>query len=150
MTAVRAAIGSVVPVGTVIYYYGLVAPSGWFICDGTDTTGTPDELSTHHPELYALLGNTNVLPDLRGEFLRGAGVNSHTNQGSGGNVGEHQNATGLKPQVEFAHDIVVINPDSNIPGIAQGCYEHNNSTTYTRSGWTFRPTNTSLNIIIKG
>ena len=146
----RAAIGGSLPVGTVIYYYGLVAPSGWFICDGTDTTGTPDELSTHHPELYALLGNTNVLPDLRGEFLRGAGTNSHASQGNGGNVGDHQDATVLYPQVVYAHDINLRNEDSNIPGITQSCYEHGNSSTYTRSGWTFRPTNTSLNIIIKG
>ena len=148
--AVRAAIGGAMPVGTVIYYYGLVAPSGWFICDGTDTTGTPDELSTHHPELYALLGNTNVLPDLRGEFLRGAGTNSHASQGNGGNVGYHQDATILYPQIEYAHDVGIKNQDSNIPGITQSCFEYRNSNTFTRAGWTFRPTNTSLNIIIKG
>ena len=33
------------------------------------------------------------MPDLRGEFLRGTGVNSHANQGSGSNVGEHQDGT---------------------------------------------------------
>ena len=36
---------------------------------------------------------TFAVPDLRGEFLRGSGTNSHTNQGSGGEVGIHQDGT---------------------------------------------------------
>lgn len=35
------------------------------------------------------------MPDLRGEFIRGTGTNSHTNQGNGAGVGVHQDSTML-------------------------------------------------------
>ena len=55
-----------VPVGSIFPYYGLTEPNEfWLICDGRDTTGTDIELATHYPQLYAILGNTNVLPDMR-------------------------------------------------------------------------------------
>ena len=53
------------PVGTVISYYGTTAPDGYFVCNGA----TFDAAS--FPKLHAVLG-TNVLPDLRGYFIRGA------------------------------------------------------------------------------
>lgn len=36
---------------------------------------------------------TFAVPDLRGEFLRGTGTNSHSGQGSGAAVGTHQDGT---------------------------------------------------------
>ena len=137
-----------VPTGAVIPYYGIVDPQGWFICDGRDTTGTAYELSSHYPSLYALL-NSNVLPDFRGEFIRGAGTNSHTNQGDGASVGVHQDATVLHPQTEFGHDIKIQNNDSTKITVAQGTHEVGNNASYTRTAYVFRPTNTSLNYIIK-
>ncbi len=65
------------PVGTVWPLYASVVPDGWFLCDGTDTTGTADELATCYPSLYASLGNSNVIPDLRECALVGAGENTH-------------------------------------------------------------------------
>jgi microcystin-dependent protein len=65
-----------VPVGSIISYLGATDPSGWFICDGRDTTGTAIKLETHYPKLYEFLGNSNVLPDLRECTLVGAGQNS--------------------------------------------------------------------------
>ena len=59
------------PVGTVTAYYGTTDPEDWFICDGRDTTGTANELSTNYPSLYAVLGS-NVLPDLRNRTIMGA------------------------------------------------------------------------------
>lgn len=56
-----------VPVGTVINYYGTTAPEGYFICDGSTFS------QTDYPELAALLGST-LLPDLRGEFVRGLDI----------------------------------------------------------------------------
>lgn len=51
------------PIGTIIEVADAsVIPAGYLLADGRDTTGTADELSTHHPELYAYLGNSNVLP----------------------------------------------------------------------------------------
>jgi hypothetical protein len=66
-----------VPAGTVWPLYTAVVPDGWFLCDGTDTTGTADELATCYPTLYARLGNSNVIPDLRECALVGAGENTH-------------------------------------------------------------------------
>ncbi len=53
-----------VPVGTVISYYGTVAPDGYFVCDGASF----DDAA--FPKLREVLGS-NILPDLRGYFVRG-------------------------------------------------------------------------------
>lgn len=56
-----------VPIGTVISFYGPVAPVGYIPCNGqTINSGT-------FPDLVTFLGGTTsaVVPDLRGEFLRG-------------------------------------------------------------------------------
>lgn len=53
------------PVGTVISFYGEVAPAGYLACDGSTFN------ATDYPKLFALLGNTAVLPDFRGRFIRG-------------------------------------------------------------------------------
>ena len=51
-----------IPCGTIIESVENTAPADFLPCDGTDTTGTANELSTHYPILYSLLGNSNVLP----------------------------------------------------------------------------------------
>lgn len=56
-----------VPVGMILPYWGSVAPAGYLPCSGqTITSGT-------FPELVTFLGGgaSQVVPDLRGEFLRG-------------------------------------------------------------------------------
>ncbi len=88
------------PVGTVISYFGETAPEYFLVCDGTEYA------KSDYPQLADLLLNLTdptpfegsdtdhfKVPDLRGEFLRGSGTNSHTDQGSGGDVGAHQDAT---------------------------------------------------------
>lgn len=89
------------PVGTIISVMGVTAPANYLACDG-QVVNIAD-----YPELanyfYQQFGSKNkfggdgtttfAVPDLRGEFLRGTGTNSHTNQGSGAAVGTHQNAT---------------------------------------------------------
>ena len=95
------------PVGTVIAYYGETAPQNYLACDGTAYNKVDyPELWTHLSSLsdttpYVVDGdNTKFkVPDLQGEFLRGSGTNSHANQGSGANVGEHQDGTSI-PSVE--------------------------------------------------
>lgn len=64
---------SIMPVGALIPFYSDIAPEGWLMCDGTDTTGTSNELRLYHPKLYEILGNSNILPDLRECVLVGAG-----------------------------------------------------------------------------
>lgn len=81
------------PVGAISAYYGTTAPTGWLICDGTDTTGTSDELSIAYPELYALLGS-NVLPDLRECVLVGIGTNlTHDEDEGDGAIESHDTYT---------------------------------------------------------
>ena len=62
-----------VPVGTVQYFSSPTAPGGWHICDGTqlDTTMYSD-LFNVIGYMYGGTGNLFSLPDLRGEFIRGA------------------------------------------------------------------------------
>ena len=93
------------PVGMIISYMGTTAPSGYLACDGSwyDIGDYPklanwmmDEFNSY--SYFALSGETVQsgkfkVPDLRGEFLRGTGTNSHANQGSGANVGVHQDGT---------------------------------------------------------
>ena len=52
------------PIGTIIMYWGMSAPKGYLICDGSAIN------ETKYPELAKICG-TNV-PDLRHRFIRGA------------------------------------------------------------------------------
>ena len=160
-------------VGSVYSYMGTSAPYGYLACDG----------STYNIEDYPRLANhinrsfgsynyfggdgetTFAVPDLRGEFLRGTGTNSYTKQGSGANVGVHQDAT--------VHTYVTTTNAGNAILIANYINSSNkpipsNVDSYASSGgkwsqvtsalgnnvnyegtYTSRPTNTSVLYIIK-
>ncbi len=90
-----------VPIGTIISIMGLTAPSLYLPCDGEiyDINDYP-LLAQYFEDQFGYnnyFGGDGVynfaVPDLRGEFLRGTGTNSHTNQGDGGSVGDHQDGT---------------------------------------------------------
>lgn len=156
------------PIGSILPYGGTTAPSGWMICNGASL------LRTDYAELFAVIGtafgsadSTHFnIPDLRGEFLRGAGTNSHSGQGSGGSVGQHQDGTPIVASY-------MGNSGGSIYNMAGGYSSNmsaksdkwtgNSSTTYLHhpsateaatysdiigKGIT-RPTNTSVNYIIK-
>ena len=147
------------------------APEGWLICDGSVYN------IADYPEYAALLasqhGRANIyggdgittfaVLDLRGEFPRGAGQNSHANQGNGANAGEHQDGTEIMA--------VSNNPSNYIP---TGFYSSSDNKNYrnadatksesyniidyrgntggTDSGtytFTSRPTNTSGTFFVK-
>lgn len=55
---------SLVPTGTVAYFFGTTPPVGWMIANGATFSATT------YSALAAVLGG-NVLPDLRGVFIRG-------------------------------------------------------------------------------
>lgn len=152
------------PVGTVISYFGETAPTHFLICDGTAYNKADyPQLWTHLSSLtdttpYVVDGdNTKFkVPDLRGEFLRGTGTNSHTNQGSGGDVGEHQDGTETASayisgdtftQKFKQSDGFVYKTDSLIT-YSTGSDSRNNSSAASASGsyttYTTRPTNTSV------
>ncbi len=96
------------PAGTVISFMGNNAPDGYLICDGAtyNISEYPNlaELMKTEFGSYNYFGgdgtSTFAVPDLRGEFLRGTGTNSHVSrtgiqEGSGSAVGVHQRATVL-------------------------------------------------------
>lgn len=89
------------PIGSIIAVMANTAPTHYLACDGA-TYNIADyvELSNFFEDQFGSKNyfggdgeTTFAVPDLRGEFLRGAGTNSHANQGSGANVGVHQNST---------------------------------------------------------
>lgn len=93
--------GGFAPIGTIISYMGTTAPQDYLICDGTtyniaDYKQLADFFAAQFGSANFFGGDgitTFKVPDLRGEFLRGSGTNSHANQGNGQNVGVHQDGT---------------------------------------------------------
>jgi len=89
------------PIGTVISVMGNTAPKHYLACDGSivnilDYPELANYFNTQFGSKNYFGGDgttTFAVPDLRGEFLRGTGTNSHTDQGNGANVGTHQDAT---------------------------------------------------------
>ena len=150
------------PVGTIQAYGGATAPTGWMLCQGQAISRTT------YAELFAVIGTsfgtgdgstTFNIPDLRGEFLRGAGTNSHSGQGDGGSVGTHQDAT-LHVYNRVQSDGIniigskgqaALGMDKFIGQSAVSQYIGNTSTASSSTGdyYTSRPTNTSVNYIIK-
>lgn len=162
--------GGFAPIGTINSYMGTTAPIGWLACDGTvyNISDYPD-LATH---IASHFGSTNFfggngtttfgVPDLRGEFLRGTGTNSHTNQGSGANVGVHQDATehiniciGTGSGNLFFDKSTTIEGSQNADTSFDVDSDYNVSVPSSRTTtdfdtvYTSRPTNTSVLFIIK-
>jgi microcystin-dependent protein len=78
---------NIVPVvGTIMPFAGTVAPTGWILCNGSAFS------EVDCPQLYALLGNTKVVPDLRNRDLLG-GTTPVALQQTGGAVGHSHSAT---------------------------------------------------------
>lgn len=146
------------PVGTIISVMGKTAPMNYLACDGTvyNIADYP-ELAAYFAEQFEASnyfgGNgttTFAVPDLRGEFIRGTGTNSHANQGSGAEVGTHQDGTTHMFSASTTNlyggysDSSVSNADySGIDGIkrlkATGTVD-----SYPNNIYTSRPTNTSV------
>ena len=173
--------GGDTPVGHILSYMGVTAPEHYLVCDGAvyNISDYP-ELANHFEREFGSSNffggdgtTTFAVPDLRGEFLRGSGTNSHANQGSGSNVGKHQDATehiyfGVNTDTkEFWTDTITHRKDSPYPqmsiantdsalkltvqgntrGFKTSLGTWNNST--NQSHYTSRPTNTSVLYCIK-
>lgn len=88
------------PVGEIIAFMGTAAPEHYLSCDGTEyPIGSYPLLEAFFTDQFGSVnyfgGNgtdTFAVPDLRGEFLRGAGTATR-NTGTGSKVGGHQNGT---------------------------------------------------------
>ena len=155
------------PTGALIAQMGNKAPNGYLACDGTEYKISEYKVLAEYIKeqfgSYNYFGGdgtkTFKVPDLRGEFLRGTGTNSHTNQGNGETVGTHQDATqhfwewrwGDKAWTPIAESQLQ-NFDSKINDVnrsyAGAFSEWYNSSTYPLY-YTSRPTNTSVLYCIK-
>ena len=148
------------PIGTVIAVMGNTAPKNYLACNGQVVNIIDyEELADYFEDEFGLKnyfggdGTTTFgIPDLRGEFLRGTGTNSHTDQGDGANVGEHQNAT-VFPNVYGAtssYSVAIgrtagVTDYDTIGAVAKqiGLSGSQSANTYATS-YTIRPTNTSV------
>ena len=162
------------PIGHILTHMGKTAPRHYLICDGSTYQISDYPYLTQHfinefgsVNYFGGDGETTfAVPDLRGEFLRGYGINSHTNQGNGAAVGEHQNATTTVGIIYDGNKALVIhgapmnesknigasnNADTVIKSGVGGAY-WNNTKPYNYNGdtiYTSRPTNTSVLYCIK-
>jgi microcystin-dependent protein len=150
------------PIGTIISVMGNSAPRNYLVCNG-QTVNILDypELANYFETQFGSKNHfggdgttTFALPDLRGEFLRGTGTNSHTNQGNGGDVGEHQDGTehsglrGDSTTVEFnrdSSDKVAVKYDTLITNKTRSIVADTKNFSVTDGKtYTSRPTNTSV------
>ena len=161
------------PIGTVISYMGNTAPKDYLVCDGTiynisDYKELAEYIKVQFGSYNYFGGDgitTFAVPDLRGEFLRGTGTNSHTNQGSGASVGVHQDGTeipnvhynGTKLQMDVNTSetkLAVVSEDKAIKTTGGRLWAQSSTTTGSdnlevRRAYTSRPTNTSVLYCIK-
>ena len=165
--------GAVTPTGCIMPFMGNTAPVGYLICDGTvynieDYSNLANFFLSQFGSINYFGGDgetTFAVPDLKGEFLRGTGTNSHTNQGSGANVGEHRDGTRFPNIGNYNNATVFISVGPSNEEISQTA---DSRITYSSSGarrykdvgistdnntnpflFTSRPTNTSVLYCIK-
>lgn len=163
------------PIGTIISFMGTIAPENYLVCDGTiyniaDYIELAEFIKTQFGSYNYFGGDgitTFAVPDLQGEFLRMTGTNSHENQGSGANVGSHQDSTEIPffgtydattktaLLTDTSTDLYVSNEDS---GFKRGSGSENKwlvtsstsaPSSTTANTRTIRPTNTSVLYCIK-
>lgn len=156
---------SVTPTGTIIAQMGNSAPAGYINCDGaTYNISEYKQLAEYIKNQFGSYNyfggdgtSTFAVPDLRGEFLRGTGNNSHTNQGNGANVGNHQDAT-LQAAIESGTSsnawmpkggVTVNNADKKIGISGYRALSGTQISDSSASMYTSRPTNTSVLYCIK-
>lgn len=161
------------PVGSLIQTMSNSAPKHYLICDGSEyAIGTYPELEAHFVKEFGAVnhfGGANgkwKVPDLRGEFLRMTGANSHINtitglkEGNGADVGAHQEASVLPQSWSgTGANVAPINYTENMKKSADtlkpfskvGTNGWSTTNTYggTAGAQTVRPTNTSVNVAIK-
>lgn len=158
------------PVGEIINYMGTIVPEHYLECDGktykiSDYPILAEHIKTNFGSYNKFGGDgttTFAVPDLRGEFLRGSGTNSHANQGSGANVGVHQDATEI-PYFDIYNNALGVRYDNSL-AINSSNYDkqvrtstHYHNIPYSGSGGKFsglasatvRPTNTSVMYAIR-
>lgn len=121
------------PIGTVISFMGQQPPVTYLPCDGhqyviEDYQELAEFITVQFGTVNYFGGDGEryfAVPSLGGEFLRGAGTNTHTRSGNGAAVGVHQEATSLPHiGIDPSHSQMYL---PNIGGQAMSAYWGNNS-----------------------
>ncbi len=157
------------PVGEIISYMGVTAPEYFLPCNGKEYNISEYPYLAEHIKdnfgSYNKFGGNGTttfkVPDLRGEFLRGWGTNSHSGMGSGSSVGIHQDATKnnniwihINKRIYYQGNgnvYHIANADS-ITSESSGGVSINSSYVAENAGfaqYTDRPTNTSVMYAIR-
>ncbi len=128
---------AVVPIGTVIWYAGSSAPTGYLKCNGdsiANGSGTTQGVTANFSALYAIVGAN--LPDLRGEFVRGwddgkgtdSGRNIRSTQSEAYKEHNHPSDISISHDVDdpgHQHDIALKSgSDSEADAVATGKSDH--------------------------
>lgn len=161
------------PVGQIVAYMGTFIPEDYLPCNGTIfTVADFPELAEHFEREFGKSNQfggdgvtTFATPDLRGEFLRGAGTNSHAGQGNGAGIGGHQDGTRIPFITVISENGTAylkndgknnypLNTDITTNGLGYHSTELKSNRYYVDEdsqslAFTSRPTNTSVTWIIK-
>ena len=151
------------PVGHILTHMGTKAPKHYLICDGTEyNISDYPYLAQHFIDDFGTVNHfggdgetTFAVPDLRGEFLRSAGENGHLDEGDGGIVGEHQDAT--KHPYVFSASSIALMKNTHVENLdklyttTSSEYSAGLESSYKTSYryYSARPTNTSILCCIK-
>ena len=147
-----------VPVGSVFYFAASIPPLGFLECNGSNTVSR-----TTYAALYAVVGttygagvdgNSFMLPDLRGEFIRGWDHNRNVDAPSGVSrvIGTLQ-ADDLKAHNHTINSLYSGGNENELPSILAigqaGATEHLDLNVTTTGGTETRPRNVALLACIK-
>ena len=137
-----------VPIGTIIAFMGNTPPENYLACDGNtyriaDYRPLANFINLQFGSFNYFGGDgvdTFAVPDLRGEFLRGTGTNSHANSGDGDSVGVHQVGTSMPSMGWAAYP-------NNVNWIG-GTYDANAGNHILVANWDYavRPTTGSMTL----
>ena len=139
------------PPGAILAFAGMKAPDGYFECNGSRVS------KADYPELYSVLGDiygasdstTFVLPDLRGEFIRGW-TNGKTNVDAGRMLGEFQESSvGPHSHSIITTDTAGTDKDTSYGGQRSGTIYTVETDTVINGTFETRPRNFAMMYIIK-
>ena len=139
------------PVGTVIWFAGNTAPTGYLKCNGDaipNGTGTVQSVSSNYSALYAIVGAN--IPDLRGYFVRGWADNGSLDNGRAIRStqtaqNEQHNHSATSPVTDPGHDHTYNQRVSNVTGAGDND-EHISVTTSSDSTGTTSENNTGITV----
>jgi microcystin-dependent protein len=111
-----------VPVGTVVQYVGVVAPTGWFFCDGSSYS------KTSYSDLFGVIGNAYGIdgsnkfrvPNMKRNVPVGYDASDSSFNALGKTGGERTHTLTISEMPEHNHNVSVYNDDFNANSLRLG------------------------------